>query len=193
MELTKTERTKAYLSLLDQVTTLQTFVKALDEGDAPDLQLECSDDGLTPFIDITPFADIHFRDSVIMWLSKCDELTARTYGSLMVFTLGNGEHDPNNPAVLEAGATVAVGAFMNKAFMTAFEIGAINKTVALEVFGKEHNLTELVLQAITMAVGQQDEGQAQKFVDGFRDSYLDNVEATNFWDKYFDFTVELPS
>jgi hypothetical protein len=191
MELTKTERTKAYLSLLDQVTTLQTFVKALDEGDAPDLQLECSDEGISPIIDLTPFADIHFRDSVIMWLSKCEELTARTYGSLMMFTLG--QTSEQEPAVIEAGATVAVGAFINKAFLTAFEVCAINKTIALEQYGKEHTLTELIIQAIIMAVGSQDEDLAQQHIDGFRNSYLDNVEATNFWDKYFDFTVELPS
>ena len=191
MELTKTERTQAYLSLLDQVTTLQTFVKALDEGDAPDLQLECSDEGISPIIDLTPFADIHFRDSVIMWLSKCEELTARTYGSLMMFTLG--QTSEQEPAVIEAGATVAVGAFINKAFLTAFEVCAINKTIALEQYGKEHTLTELIIQAIIMAVGSQDEDLAQQHIDGFRNSYLDNVEATNFWDKYFDFTVELPS
>jgi len=181
MSLTNSERLAHFMVL---TSNMLEFTRKVDLAEMSVVEHELEQHDI-PKVELSPFADIQYRDYVITWLVSQPVEVAKAYTVAMLWNFQEQEVEGMDTA--HAGATVGAIAFIWQQFDLALKFSAISRTIAKDS-GKSLSLSDLIIDTTLLLYGKADSGDS--YVADMRKTLVSNAE--ELWNRYFlvDMSVE---
>lgn len=181
MSLTNSERLAHFMVL---TSNMLEFTNKVNLAEMYEVEHELDKHDF-PKVELSPFADIQYRDYVITWLVSQPVEVAKAYTVAMLFNLQEQEFEGMESA--HAGSTIGAIAFMWQQFDLALKFCAISRKIASDA-GQDLRLSDLVIETTLKLYGEADSGES--FIQGMRSKFANGAD--ELWNKYFlvDMSVE---